>query len=310
MLAHGRQVRDDGNTHALQMRTVAQARELQELGREQAAAAHNHFLARADLALLPGLHHLHAHGAVAFEQNARGLHLALQLQVGALAQVRQYPGLARVVALAALHHDLRGAKAVLRGAVQVGVKGPARLLAGLAQRGVPGVVGAQLLHPHRAAVAVVGVAILIEGLVVLTLFEVGQHVVPAPAGVARRGPAVVVQRVAAHIHQHVERRAPAQAAPQRVVRHAPAQPRLRHSIEAPVVGAGLGAVQQRAQGRVAAGQPLALARPGFEQQHAVARVFRQARGDGAARRAGADDDEIHVHGFSCFHSCLRLMGKR
>ncbi len=37
-----------------------------------------------------------------------------------------------------------------------------------------------------------------------------------------------------------------------------------------------------------------VARTRFDQQHAVLAVFRQAIGNGAARGAGADDDEIEL----------------
>ena len=244
VLPDGRQMRHAGDAQPLQGRAIAHARQLQQFGRKQAAAADDDLLARTDLAQLTALHHLHADRARAFEQDPGHRAVALQLQVGALAQVRQDVGLAGVVAFAPLHHHLGGTEAVLGGTVQVRVVGPAGFLAGLAQGRVPGIVGAQFLHPDRPALAMPGIVGRGEGLVVLALLEVGQDLVPAPAGIAGLRPAVVIQPVAAHVHEHVERGATAQAATGRMVGAATVQARIGGRVEAPVVGAAPEPVHQ------------------------------------------------------------------
>src|SRR3546814_8756166 len=87
------------------------------------------------------------------------------------------------------------------------------------------------LDAPLAAAAVAFVAALV---VVLRALEVGQDLVPDPAGVAELAPEIIVARLAAHVDHADDRGAAAQHAPARIVQCPPVKPRLRLGLEAPV----------------------------------------------------------------------------
>ena len=64
--------------------------------------------------------------------------------------------------------------------------------------------------------------------------EVGQHVVPGPAGIAQLAPLVVVARLAAHVDHAVDRGAAAQHLAARIVERAAVEAGLGLGLEAPV----------------------------------------------------------------------------
>src|SRR3546814_10999896 len=79
------------------------------------------------------------------------------------------------------------------------------------------------LDAPLAAAAVAFVAALV---VVLRALEVGQDLVPAPAGVAELAPEIIVARLAAHVAHAVDRGAAAKHAPARKVQGPPVNPPL------------------------------------------------------------------------------------
>ena len=100
--------------------------------------------------------------------------------------------------------DLEIVRALVVAAIEIVDLGDADLGAGVAH-GVEDRPGdARALDPPFAAraVQVAGAAV-----VVLVAQEIGQHVVPAPAGETELAPAVVVGRLAAHVDHAVDRRA-------------------------------------------------------------------------------------------------------
>ena len=106
------------------------------------------------------------------------------------AEVGREVGLGGAEALAVLVRHLVQADAFLARAVEVGGctgSRPARPAS--TKTGAEAMRAAQVHHVERAAAAVAGVG---AALVVLGALEVGQHVGPAPAGVAFGGPVVVV----------------------------------------------------------------------------------------------------------------------
>jgi hypothetical protein len=153
---------------------------------------------------------------------------------------------------------------------------------------------AQVHDVERAAAAVEGVG---AALVVLAALEVGQHVGPAPAGIARGGPGIVVLGLAAHVDHGVDRARAAEHLAARLVAAAAVQPRLRLGRERPVGAAGL--AEQRESGR-AVDQHALVDRPRLEQADANGRIFGQACREHAAGRSGADDHVVEVAGDAHF----------
>ena len=167
-----------------------------------------------------------------------------------------------------------------------------RACAGL-DEGVRERVGvAQVHHVQRPAGAVKGVG---AALVVLCRLEHGQHVGPAPAGVALGGPGVVVLGHAARIDHGVDRAGAAQHLAARLVATAAVQARLRHGLKGPVEGMARGGrTRHHAQPGRAVNQHAGVGRAGLQQRHLHGRVFGEARGQHAAGRAGAHDHDIHA----------------
>ena len=92
------------------------------------------------------------------------------------------------------------------------------------------------LHPRRLDPPLAAGAVELVGAppVVLRALEVGQHVVPGPAGIAELAPVVVVGRLAAHVDHAVDRRAAAQHLAARIVQRTSVQAGLGLGLEAPV----------------------------------------------------------------------------
>ncbi len=69
---------------------------------------------------------------------------------------------------------------------------------------------------------------------VLMAEEIGQHILPAPAGKAPLTPAIIIRRLAAHVDHRIDSGGAADDAPARIAEHAPVQPGLRLCLEQPV----------------------------------------------------------------------------
>ena len=110
--------------------------------------------------------------------------------------------------------------------------------------------------------------------VVLGAPEPGQHVIPAPALVAKGAPVLVVIRLAAHVKHAVDRAGATEHPTAGLVEYAPSQRRLRCRGVHPVVAwiaKELGVTDGNMDPRAA------VLAPRFEQQHAVATRFAQTR---------------------------------
>ena len=182
--------------------------------------------------------------------------------------------------------QLEVAGTLLARAVEVAVARNAQLVAGLdislAQRVRLLGVG----HGKRAAGAVQGVR---AALLILGLDEIGQDVVPVPAGIAELAPVPKVLGLAADVDQAVDRRAAAQHLAARPDDPPVVAARLRLGLVAPGdLGVDDGPVVADRQ----VNPGIAIAPAGLEQQHPVARVRRQPVRQHAAGRAGPDHDEI------------------
>ena len=122
----------------------------------QRAGAQQHLAAGFELLDLALVLELHADGAFALQQDARGVGAGEHLQVGAC-QVRRQIGFGGAETLAVLVRHLVHAHAFLVRAVEVGVVRIARLLPGLDKRRAKPVGAAQIHHVQRAATAMKGV---------------------------------------------------------------------------------------------------------------------------------------------------------
>ena len=88
-----------------------------------------------------------------FKQNTGASGFHKQLKVLAYTQVRQYVGLAGVVAFAILHGHLSRVVALLFGPIEIRAIGQPCFRARLLDNGVVGVVSAQVFDPNGTAVA-------------------------------------------------------------------------------------------------------------------------------------------------------------
>ena len=113
----------------------------------------------------------------------------LDAQIGALADVRMHIGARRAPALAIMLRHLVDAEAFLLLGIEVLAHAELRLLRGLQEDLLHRIVGAQPVDAQRAVLAVIRA---VELRVVFRALEIGQHVGERPAGVAERGPLVVV----------------------------------------------------------------------------------------------------------------------
>ena len=127
---------------------------------------------------------------------------------------------------------------------------------------------------------------------VLHPLEVGQAVRVVPGRHARVGrPALVVERVAALEDHPVDARRAAEDATAGVIDATAAHERLGLGLVAPVVEARPD--RERERGRHVDEDVEAMVAPtGLEDQHAGVGLGREAVGEGASRRAAADDDEV------------------
>ena len=146
---------------------------------------------------------------------------------------------------------------------------------------------------ERAALAVI---LAVEFGIVLRALEIGQHVGIGPAGVAERGPLVVIAAVAADIDHRIDRGRAAEALAARLIADPAVEAGLRHGIERPVVDLAGDHQDHRARRRH---HPIVVLAAGLEQRHRRCRILRQPARHRAAAGAAAHHHEIecirHAH---------------
>ena len=170
-------------------------------------------------------------------------------------------------ALALVLRHLVDAEPFLIGAVEIVADAELRLARALQKHLLDRIVGAKPRDAQRAALAVI---FAVELGIVLRALEVGQDVGIAPAGVAERGPVIVVGAVAADIHHRVDGAGAAEPLAARLIADAAVQPLLRHGVERPVVDLARDHQDDRA-GR--GDHPIVVLAAGIEQRHRRARVL-------------------------------------
>ncbi len=261
------------------------ARQHHDLRRAERAGRHDDLAAATRGARRALLAETYAGGALALEDQALDQATGLQPQVRPL-QHRLEEAARRRPAPAALLVDVEIAGAFIVAGIEIGD----RLDAVLRRRLAPGVedVPAQA-RKFDAPFAAGRVVLAWPEEMVLVLLEIGQHVLPGPAGQPELAPMVVVTGLAAHIDHGVDGRGAADHLAARVIEAATVETRLGFRLEHPV------------RARIADGEQIAdrnvepdpvVAAAGFQQQHALGWIGGQPVGQHAAGRACAYDDVV------------------
>ena len=203
------------------------------------------------------------------------------LEVAAVAH-RAQVGVVGAPALAVALRDLAQRRSVLLRAVVVVDVADAVGLGGGEEAAGERPRRALVLHAQRPAR---GVVLGGAARVVLGLEEVRAHVVPAPA---RHVPEVVVDRAPAHVEHRVHAAGAAQALAARQIQRAAVAVRLGLGRVVPVQAG----VELLGEGGRDRDVRVHAAPARLQQQHARARVLRQAVGEHAAGGAGTDDHVV------------------
>ncbi len=296
VLAHTGQMHLGGNAQSTQPLAIANARQLQQLGRVDGAGADHHLAPRHHLAPHTILQVLHATGAAALDQNAQRLRVGPHIQVAA-PHSRAQKAASRAHAPAVVDAALEIAHALLVGAVVVRVARQP-LLGGAVQKGL-----ANRVRPVRQAdlerpvVAAQGRIATIDKM--LAALEVRQHLVIGPAGIALRRPAVEILALAPVVDQAIDgggaaqglalgqRNAPAAGALGRLGAELPGHRRVEDHLDETGRQLEVGPVVGRA---------------GFEHADAQRRVLAQTGGDDGTGRTAADHHIVKTVGCRRAHA--------
>ncbi|MNQ78559.1 hypothetical protein D3C85_934740 [compost metagenome] len=288
-----RQVGHYGNAQCLQLRGRANARHHQQLGRLDCPGAHQHFVAglgNMSAAIVQAI--FDAAGAAPFEHNALHQGPLDQLQVGpAQGRLDGITGDRRTPAVPIV--DLENARAPGLAIVEIVHALQPCLGRSLDHRVGHRVHRGQITGGKRPPTTMQGVA---DALLVFSAHEIRQQLRPAPAAGASADPVGVILLVATDVDHPVDRR---RATHQLAARHhhaPPARVFLRLGLVHPgipgVVGHGPPTCRH-------ADEQLLVAAAGFEQQHPVAAVLTQARGQCSTRRAGPHHDVVECFRQNC-----------
>ena len=265
---------------------VADAGQLQQLRGLERAGGNDHLAPRADLLQLLALAVFDADGALAFEQDAGRVRPGLDPQIGAVVHMGMDIGARGAAALAVPLRHLVDAEAFVLVGIEILAQAKLGFLRRLQEGLLHRIVGAQFVDGERAVLAVIFAAEI--GVVFRTL-EVGQHVAERPAGVAERGPLIVVGAVAADIDHGVDRRRSAEPLAARLIADAAVEALLRHGVEGPVVDVAGDHQHQRERRRH---HPIVVLAAGIQQRHRGLRILRQPSRHRAAAGAAAHHHEI------------------
>src|SRR5215472_6882246 len=217
-----------GDPMLLQRFAVADTRQHQQLRRLERARRQDHLAPRTDRFRFLALDILDANGALAVEDDARCLRAGLDAQVRPRPHMRVDVAARGAPAFAVLLRHLIDAEPLLLGAVEIVANAELPLARALQEHLAHRIVRLRTLDMQWAALAVIFAVKL--GIVLRTL-EVGQHVGVGPAGIAERGPLIVVGTVAAAVDHGVDRRGASEALAARLVADAAVQSLLRYGVE-------------------------------------------------------------------------------
>ena len=202
MVAHIRIVAQHRQAQPGQQRAGTDARQLQDLRRVDRPARQNHLGLRPDHAQRTAMQHLDPHGATGLDHHPRHLRLGHHLQIGPLHR-RAQKGARRRIAPAVLDRQLIGADPLLLRPVEIGHMRKAR---GLACGDVAAHQRMQIAQvfrdEQRPAAAPPGITARF-GIFHRPVSR--QRLVPAPAGIPRRRPILVIAAVPPDIDHRVDR---------------------------------------------------------------------------------------------------------
>ena len=219
--------------------------------------------------------------------------MGLDAQIGAASHVRVDIGARGAAAFAVLLRQLIDAEALMLVGIEILAQAELRFLRGLQEDLLYRIAGARLVDGERPALAVIFAA---EIGIVFRALEVGQHVGERPAGIAERGPLIVVGAVAADIDHRVDRRRAAEPLAARLIADAAVEALLRHGVEGPVVDVA-GDHQHECERR--RDHPIVVLAAGVQHRHRNVRILRQPPRHRAAARAAAHHHEVecirHAH---------------
>ena len=203
-----------------------------------------------------------ADSAATLEDQPLGVRFGRDGQVGARFRWAQI-GASRTPAAAVIDGELVKPGAFLLRAVEIGIVRNAGLHgsvdAGFRQRPFMG----DIVDMQRTAGAV---QFAVAAFLVLRLLEIGQDIVPVPALAATLAPVVIVGGGAPHINSSVDRRGAAENLAAGLVERAVVEVGFRLGFEHPI-HVRVGVVFRVAERDMDPG--VGIARPGFQQQHAV-----------------------------------------
>ncbi len=293
VLAHARQVVHDRHAVLGEQGLVADAGELEQLGRVDRAAAEDHLAGLDTAVAAAGARVVDADGAGAVEADLGGERGGLDVEVLPVAhRVQVGPG--RGPAAAAVDVAVEPREALLPVAVDVVGQRVAGLLRGLEEGAEQRVRRRPALDPERPAAAapVVGADSAVLEDQALHALEVGQAVEVVPGLHARvGGPALVVHRVAPLEDHPVDAARAAEDLAAGVEHLAAVHVRLGVGLVLPVVEPVADRDRQR-RGHVDERVDDVVGAAGLEDQHRARRVGAEPVGDGAAGGPAADDHVV------------------
>ena len=203
MIPHIRIVAQHRQAQPRQQRPRPDARQLQKLRRIDGPARQDHLGPRPDNPQRPALPHLHPHGPTVLDHDPRHLGLGHHRQI-APPHRRAQKRARRRIAPPVLHRQLIGADPFLLRPVEIGDMRQtghlARRNAAFDQRMLVAQVGRNEQRPATAA------PLIPACLIVFHRAIGGQHLVPAPAGVPRRRPILVIAAMPPDIDHRIDRR--------------------------------------------------------------------------------------------------------
>src|SRR6266404_5303093 len=143
---------------------------------------------------------------------------------------------------------------------------------------------------------------ILELLVIFSALKQRQHVVVTPAGIAERGPVVVVPLVSPHIKHRIDRARATKGLATRLISAAAIEAGLRHRLVRIVIDLGW---HHRNDGRRRMNQDALVPPAGFQQTDRDLWILRKTRGQRTSGGTGADDNVVE---FPMIHGLLPVRG--
>ena len=261
------------------------ARQQHDLRRADRTGREDHFAAAARQEAFVALPPTHANGTLALEHDAFNQAAGFQPQVRPLEHRLEERSRGRPAPAALLVH-MKGADAFVVAGVEVRNGFDVRLFG----RGAEGIeqipAHARLLHRQFTSDSV---QIAFAKEMIFVLFEVGQHVVPAPAGQSKLSPMIVVGGLPAHVDHGVDSGRAADHLAARIAEAAAVEAFLRFGFEAPI-RTRIADRKQITDGDMKPDPVIAAAC--LKHEYATIRIGREPVGKQATRRPRADDDVV------------------